>query len=131
MSKRKQFMQTKPLAFIIEDNEDQNLVFTTALQQAGFATESILDGQVAQTRLSEVVPDLIVLDLHMPNVHGEMLLRQIRNDARLKDVRVLLATADSALANDLQPMADMVLLKPISFAQLNLLAKRFRERLEN
>ncbi len=124
-------MQTKPLAFIIEDNEDQNLVFTTALQQAGFATESILDGQVAQTRLSEVVPDLIVLDLHMPNVHGEMLLRQIRNDARLKDVRVLLATADSALANDLQPMADMVLLKPISFAQLNLLAKRFRERLEN
>ena len=30
-----------PLALIIEDNEDQNLVFTTALEQAGYYTESI------------------------------------------------------------------------------------------
>ena len=32
-------MSTKPLALIIEDNEDQNLVFTTAMAQAGYSTE--------------------------------------------------------------------------------------------
>lgn len=119
-------METKPLALIIEDNEDQNLVFTTAMQQAGFDTESILDGRIAQTRLQVVTPQVIVLDLHIPEVSGEDLLRQIRATPRLADVRVLLATADAALANDLQSLADLVLLKPISFAQLKQLGKRFR-----
>jgi CheY-like chemotaxis protein len=114
----------KPLAFIIEDNQDQNLVFTTALHQAGFETESILEGSIAQTRLAEVVPDVVVLDLHIPGVHGETLLHQIRSDRRLKDVKVMLATADASLAKELQSQADFVLLKPISFSQLSGLAKR-------
>jgi CheY-like chemotaxis protein len=114
----------KPLALIIEDNQDQNLVFTTALKQAGFETESILEGSTAQTRLTEVVPDVVVLDLHIPEVNGEVLLGQIRSDKRLANVRVMLATADAALAKDLQSQADIVLLKPISFIQLNKLANR-------
>ncbi len=114
----------KPLALIIEDNQDQNLVFTTALNQAGFETESILEGSTAQVRLSEVIPDVVVLDLHIPGVNGEALLRQIRSDKRLTDVRVMLATADASLAKDLQSQADLVLLKPISFAQLSKLANR-------
>jgi len=114
----------KPLAFIIEDNQDQNLVFTTALSQAGFETESILEGSIAQIRLTEAVPDVVVLDLHIPGVNGEVLLQQIRSDQRLADVRVMLATADASLAKDLQSQADIVLLKPISFAQLSKLANR-------
>ncbi|MEJ2747787.1 MAG: response regulator [Anaerolineae bacterium] len=76
-------METKPLAIIIEDNVDQNLIFTTALDQAGYETESIQDGLVAQQRLTEVVPKTIVLDLHIPGVEGMSLLSQIRNDQRL------------------------------------------------
>ena len=114
----------KPLALIIEDNQDQNLVFTTAMNQAGFETESILEGYAAQVRLTEVVPALVVLDLHIPGVNGETLLRQIRSDKRLAGVRVMLATADASLAKDLQSQADLVLLKPISFAQLSQLGHR-------
>ncbi|MCZ7672236.1 MAG: hypothetical protein M5U34_36495 [Chloroflexi bacterium] len=55
-------MNTKPLALIIEDHQDQNLVFTAALSQAGYDTESILDGQVAQNRLNEIVPSMVILD---------------------------------------------------------------------
>ena len=114
----------KPLALIIEDNQDQNLIFTTALDQAGFETESILEGSAAQERLKEIVPNVVVLDLHIPGVHGEILLRQIRSDQRLVDVRVILATADAALADNLQLQADLVLLKPVSFSQLSALAAR-------
>jgi CheY-like chemotaxis protein len=117
-------MTTKPLGLIIEDNEDQNWVFTTALQQAGYETESIADGLVARRRLLEVVPSMIVLDLHIPHIDGEDLLRQIRSDRRLSKVRVVLATADAVKAEELQPQADLVLLKPISFSQLTLLAGR-------
>ena len=45
-------MNAKPLALIIEDNEDQNLVFTNALMQAGYNTELIQDGATAMKRLS-------------------------------------------------------------------------------
>lgn len=118
-------METKPLALIIEDDVDQNLIFTTALDQAGYETESIKDGLTAQQRLTEVVPQTVVLDLHIPGVAGVTLLSQIRNDQRLIDVNVILATADAALANSLYAEADLVLLKPISFSQLSVLASRF------
>lgn len=118
-------MDTKPFAMIIEDNEDQNLVFTQALEQAGYQTESIQDGIIAQRRLAEVVPEVIVLDLHLPSVDGEKLLDQIRGDARFTNTRVVLATADALLASTLQSRADFVFLKPISFSQLNQLASRF------
>ena len=121
-------MDGKPLALIIEDHADQNIVFTTALKKAGYSTESILDGITAQKRLLEIAPQLIILDLHIPGISGDALLEQVRNDPRLENALVILATADAALADVLQPQADLVLLKPISFAQLSELASRFLAR---
>ena len=116
---------TKPLALIIEDNEDQNLVFTTALDQAGYVTESIFDGGIALERLKQVVPEMVVLDLHLPNANGSVILHQIRTDPRLSAVHVILATADNAFASGLQFQTELVLLKPVSFSQLKQLAGRF------
>lgn len=118
-------MRIIPLALIIEDDEDQNLVFTKALEMAGYDTESIRDGITAQKRLTEIVPDMIILDLHLPGLNGRELLSQIRKDQRLAKVRVVLATADAAFADSLQSQADLVLLKPISFSQLSALASRY------
>jgi CheY-like chemotaxis protein len=115
----------KPLAMVIEDNADQNLVFTMALNKAGYSTESIQNGTDAQRRLKEAVPHLIVLDLHMPDIDGNILLAQIRTDERLSKVIVVLATADAIFAEALQSQAELVLLKPVSFAQLTDLARRF------
>ena len=118
-------MSNTHLALIIEDHEDYNMIFTKALQLAGYETESILDGDAAQARLAEVVPEIVILDLHIPNVNGDTILRQIRGDQRLRNMRVVLATADAARAAALETQADLVLLKPISFAQLNQLAERY------
>ncbi len=118
-------MNIKPIALIVEDNEDQNMVFTMALDQAGYMTESFQNGLNVQKRLAEITPDIVVLDLHIPGVNGKVLLSQIRSDWRLSDTRVILATADAGLAIALQPQADLILLKPISFSQLNKLAGRF------
>ncbi|MCP4422496.1 MAG: response regulator [Chloroflexi bacterium] len=121
-------METKPLALIIEDNKDQNLIFTTALKNAGYETISIQDGLTAQAQLAVLTPSVVVLDMHLPGVHGEELLGQIRSSAHLSDVRIIIATADGALGARLQPQADLVLLKPISYIQLNQLASRFLQR---
>jgi CheY-like chemotaxis protein len=105
------------------------LVFVKAMERAGYRTEAIQDGVVARKRLGEIIPDMIILDLHIPNVDGSTLLGQIRSDQRLEDVPVILATADAALASSLQAQSDLVLLKPISFSQLSQLAGRYLQRL--
>jgi len=120
----------KPFAVIVEDNEDQRWIYSSALEQAGFTVETIEDGQVAFNRLMEVTPSLIVLDLHIPHVPGNALLSMIRHDQRLADVFVILATADAQLADEIRSQADLVLLKPISFVQLSQLVGRYRSQLE-
>ncbi len=119
-------MENKPLGYIVEDYEDSANVFSWALEMAGYEVEIAADGAVAQKRLTEIVPDLIILDLHMPNVPGDVLLQQIRSDKRLSKTRVFLATADANMAAQLRDKAELVLLKPISLIQLKDLAERFR-----
>lgn len=116
----------KPLALVIEDDEDQALIFAEALKIAGYETETILDGLTAQDRLGEVTPAIMVLDLHLPRVDGATLLKQVHVDKRLKKTRVFIASADALAAESLSQDATMVLLKPISFTQLSILAARFR-----
>ncbi len=119
---------TKPIALVVEDNADQNLVFTMALNKAGFSTESIHTGLDAQQRLKQVVPQVVILDLHLPDIDGNVILAQIRSDKRLAKVSVILATADAAFADALQAEAELVLLKPVSFSQLSDLASRFNPK---
>jgi len=123
-------MNKKPLGYIIEDYEDTVTIFQWALERAGYEVEVAKDGAVAQKRLTEITPDLIVLDLHMPRVTGDILLQQIRSDDRLSNTRVFLATADANMAAQLRDQAELVLLKPISLAQLQELAERFKPDIE-
>ena len=124
-------MGKKPLAYIVEDNKDTVTIFRGALELAGYDVDVAYDGADAQNRLNEIVPNLIILDLHIPNVSGDKVLKQIRSDERLKETRVFLATADANMAAQLRDQAELVLLKPIGFSQLRDLAERFRPQDED
>jgi DNA-binding response OmpR family regulator len=113
----------KPFALIIEDHEDHTVIFDNALAMAGFETEVIMDGAVAQERLFETVPAVVVLDLHLPKVSGQTLLEQIRADERLAKTKVVVITADESLAGSGVEGADLVLIKPVSFSYLRSLVK--------
>lgn len=115
---------SNPLVFIIEDHEDAATIFSEALKAASFSTEIIRSGDVALERLSETVPEMVILDLNLPQVSGAEILSRIRSDKRLTDTCVIVATAHPQLADNVQGEADLVLLKPISFTQLRGLAKR-------
>jgi CheY-like chemotaxis protein len=118
----------KPLALIVEDNVEQNRIFAIALAEAGYNTVVVTRGDEALAKLAEVTPDLIILDLHLPAVAGEEILRAVRNDERLKQTQVILATADAQRVDYLKQDADLVLLKPVSFTQLRDLSKRLLGR---
>jgi DNA-binding response OmpR family regulator len=115
---------SKPIALIIEDDGDLSTIFASALAAAGYDTEAIRDGEIAMRRLSSMIPDVVVLDLHLPQVSGKAIMEEIRTDTRLVKTRVIVATADPRVAELLQEEADLVLIKPVSFSQLRDLAKR-------
>lgn len=110
--------QHKPLVLIVEDDPQLVTIFATAMEMAGYEAITAEDGRVALDKLAALTPDVILLDVHLPLVSGDELLRHIRADARLKDARVILSTADSRIAAQLREEASLVLLKPVSFKEL-------------
>jgi DNA-binding response OmpR family regulator len=115
----------KPFALIVEDHLASAEFFATALSESGFETEIIRTGQDAISRLSAVVPDLIILDLNLPGVHGSEILKAVRRDERLVDTRVIVATTHWQGAEEVEQEADLVILKPVGYEQLRDLASRF------
>lgn len=113
-------------ALVIEDDEDLSLIFSKALQQAGFEVETILDGAVARARLRETLPHVVVLDLHLPNVDGGTLLKQIHADERLSKVHIIIATADNVQAEFYRDLATIVMVKPITFSQMRDISARLK-----
>jgi CheY-like chemotaxis protein len=118
----------KPLVLIVEDDPIQSQIFKIALRN-DFVVETFLDGASASTRLNEVTPALVLLDLNLPGTSGRKLLTQIREDKRIANIRVILTTADEQQADILHNDADLVLLKPISPKQLRELSKRLVQKL--
>jgi len=117
----------KNLALVIEDDVDLSEIFTRALEAAGFDVETIHDGEVARKRLGNIIPNVIVLDMHLPHVDGGTLLKQIHADERLRKARIIIATADSVQAEFYGDMATIVMVKPISFSQLRDLSARLKD----
>ncbi len=115
----------KPLALIIEDDPQLSRIFTITLSES-FEVEPIIDGAQALVRLSEVVPQLLVLDINLPGASGAQILHAVRADSRFDTTRVILATANARHAAELQDKADIVLLKPVSPSQLRDLAERLK-----
>jgi DNA-binding response OmpR family regulator len=113
-------------ALVIEDDQDLSEIFAKALQTAGFEVEAIRDGKIAQQRLNEVVPQIIVLDLHLPHVDGSTLLNQIQSTPTLSGTKVIITTADNVLAEMYRDRATIVMVKPISFAQLRDISQRLK-----
>ena len=117
---------TKNFAVVIEDDLDLSEIFSEALRASDYEVEMIRDGKAAQERLKEIVPNIIMLDMHLPFVDGSTLLKQIREDQRLAKTRVIIATADGVQAERYRKMANLVLVKPITYTQLRDLSKRLK-----
>jgi DNA-binding response OmpR family regulator len=118
----------KSFALIVEDDFELGEVFAVVLKVSDFDTELVRDGQLALKRLSEKVPDIVILDMHLPGISGLDILDQIRADARLSGVKVVVVTADALLASASDDKADITLIKPVSYHQLSDLSTRLIQK---
>jgi chemosensory pili system protein ChpA (sensor histidine kinase/response regulator) len=115
-----------PLAFVVEDDATVAEAYAEVLRQGGFEVEVLRSGKAAQQRLAQAVPLVVVLDLNLPGVSGDVLLAGIRADPRLAETRVIVSTGEPQRARALDVQPDLVLQKPVSVSQLSALANRLR-----
>jgi two-component system response regulator QseB len=116
--------EARPLAFIIEDDRDLASGYGVALTEAGYEPRIFLNGSLALEALATTIPAFILIDLNLPDISGEAVLRRVRADKRLVDMKIAIVSADSTWAAYLENEADIVLTKPVGFRQLRALAKR-------
>jgi len=81
---------------VVDDFSTMRRIVRNLLKEIGHTNvEEAEDGQIAINKLKAAEFDFVVSDLNMPNMNGFELLRQIRADAALKSLPVLLVTAEA------------------------------------
>ena len=82
-----------PTVLIVEDEHDMLELLDVNLRAAGFETLLAGSGERALALVRERIPDVVLLDLMLPDVPGTEVCRQIRSDPLTRDVPVVICTA--------------------------------------
>ncbi len=101
----------KPFALIVEDEQDTADAYREALRFDGVRALTVPTGRDALRCASELIPDLIILDYRLPDLHGRELCRQLRADPQTAQVPILVVTASPQDSPD-SDCPDAVLTKP-------------------
>lgn len=117
------FKQKSKSAVILVVDDEPDLVNTVKarLEWNKFSVETASNGQLGLETAAQVKPDLILLDCNMPEMTGMQMLEQMRQDAQLQDIPVIMLTAASEPV-DIKTAASFgvaeYITKPFDFAQL-------------
>jgi len=115
-------MKKESSILVVDDNGDFRHLISICLRKEGYQVMEAADGrqglQLAQTRF----PDLVLLDVNLPDVSGTEVCRQIKSNPAMRDVFVALcsgeAISDAHKVNGLQTGADEYLVKPFGIQEL-------------
>lgn len=124
---------------IVDDHEDNVELLRARLESWGYATDCAGDGAEALEKIEESPPDLVLLDVMMPNIDGIEVARRVKGNRSLPFIPIIMQTALDATANKVEGLnagADDYITKPIDFAELKarltsmLRIKRLQDELE-
>ena len=115
---------------VVEDNEKNMKLFRDVLQAAGYGTLEATTGRQAVELATEHSPDLVLMDIQLPDFDGIEALGQLRADARTASVPVLALTAQAMEGDRKRFLAagfDGYLSKPVDVADFVATVKRYCE----
>ena len=80
---------------VVDDDPDARTYMTTVLEDNGYATVSAKDGTDALDKIEQQVPDLVALDIAMPEKSGVAVYRALKENEQLRSVPVIIITGIS------------------------------------
>ena len=124
-------MSSPPLVLIVDDERDLVRLLEFNLQEAGFETAAAYAGEEALQKARQRIPDLIVLDLMLPDIPGNEVCRQLKASPRTRHVPVLMLTARTEEVDRVvgfEVGADDFVTKPFSVRELVLRVRAILRR---
>jgi two-component system phosphate regulon response regulator PhoB len=120
------------LILIVEDERDLVATLEYNLEKEGFRTRSAYTGRHAlEIAIADPVPDLVLLDLMLPDMSGTQVCQQLRADGKTKNIAVIMMTAKSEEVDRVvgfEVGADDYVTKPFSVRELMLRVKAVMRR---
>jgi len=115
-------MQLRPTIWVVDDEDVNRILARAYLELLGWEVQEFSNGYDALRRLKQERPQALLLDVRMPGLSGDDLVRQIRAQFPHEAIRVVGYTAH-CMEDALQPILaagfDQVLIKPVSFQQMS------------
>ncbi len=122
----------RPVALVVDDSITVRRVMERFLERNGIRVMTAKDGFDAISVLQEAKPDIILLDIEMPNMDGYEFATHVRNDHRVSDVPIIMITSrvgDKHRARAIEIGVNDYLGKPYQDAQLlEAIRRLFEER---
>ncbi|MEM7101701.1 MAG: two-component regulator propeller domain-containing protein [Bacteroidota bacterium] len=110
----------KPLLLVIEDNADV-LAYLESLLHQSYRVEKARNGQKGIDKALEIVPDIIITDVMMPEKDGYQVCKELKNDERTSHIPIILLTAKAGTDDRIEGLkegADAYLTKPFNKEEL-------------
>ena len=120
--------QTKRV-LVVDDVADNIFLVQFLLEDRGYKVTTAENGKAAvfQVKTEAVKPDLIILDLMMPEMNGYEVIDRLRHCQNLPNIPILLMTADESVSYDeaINAGADEIMYKPLNLEQFMTKVKSF------
>ncbi len=126
-------VRTQGRLLVVDDNELNCELLRDLLTEEGFLVSVAMGGEEALRKMRSEHPDLVLLDMMMPFISGEDVIKEMQADAQLEDIPVILVTARASEDDRLFGLslgADDYLAKPIHHEELLFRVKNLLHRLE-
>jgi two-component system response regulator len=116
-----------PTILVVEDFEDNRFMMRRLLEMSGYHVVEAVNGEEAITLACSELPELILMDLSLPQLDGLAATRRIRQRPELKDVPIVAVSAHDTAdfhADALAAGCNDYVTKPIDFDELEALLNR-------
>ncbi len=110
-----------PLVYVVEDDESIREIECIALKNSGYDVVDFENGQKLFDKLEEVIPDLLILDVMLPDTDGNTIIKKLRNAVETRKLPVIMVTAKTSemdMIRGLDNGADDYIKKPFSIMEL-------------
>lgn len=110
-------MSTKPTVLVVEDEEDLRDIIIYNLEREGYKTVGVESGEQGLELAGSLKPDLMILDLMLPDMNGMDVCRKVKQDIATQMVPIIIVSAKGEevdIVSGLELGADDYLTKPFS-----------------